>query len=138
MFDEPNKGKTLTHNFVYNYFHNSPIFFNEPNLKDEILQNAVIKEIKMEDDVILNTQIVDDKNLILQFYKRHDYYFMGNDESDGKVSIKLYKDALVRIDKNGLDYFNLSKSNLRGRVSRDIEMYLKDKEFFFVYITLDN
>ena len=137
-----------TMNFVYNYMHNSPMLFKtKTEFKDihSYLDHMVI----VSNNVIHNIQILSDKEAVLQFYNRYDYYFTNESNPNGgmvSLRVEMKKKVTMIIDYNGVNCLNpedLKKEESKGFLQNSqkhnsLDFIVKPNDFVFVHVVLGN
>lgn len=138
-----------TMNFVYNYMHNTPMLFKaNKDKKFKTIYSFLSQMFFISSNVVQNIQILNDKDIIVQFYHRYDYYFENeNKRVGGLVSIRIDRTNKVKmsVDYNGVTCLNLDSEKkkveydgfLRQKITNLLDIELMQNEFIFVRLIFD-
>ena len=138
-----------TLNFVYNFMHNTPMLFKANQMKKfKPIYSFISQMFFVSKNVVQNIQILNDKDIIVQFYHRYDYYFENeNEKTGGLVSIRVDRGKKVKmsVDYNGVSCLNLDKQMnkveyngfLRKQITNLLDIELMQNDFIFVRLIFD-
>ena len=138
-----------TMNFVYNFMHNTPMLFRANQMKSfKTIYSFISQMFFVSINVVQNIQILNDKDIIVQFYHRYDYYFENEyEKTGGLVSIRVDRGKKVKmsVDYNGVSCLNLDKQMnkveyngfLRRKITNLLDIELMQNDFIFVRLIFD-
>ncbi len=126
------------YNFIFNYFHNTPFFFNDISGIESQFDNVhsqLSECILVSENIREQYQIVHNKLIIGQYYVYYDDYFMNKKtENIGFVSLRFSnKKISIKIDNNGITFNDNVIKKIMGNQNFDIKIRENDLVFIYYY-----
>ena len=137
---------TISKNFAYNYFHNTPFLFKTEKKFDNVnsvLDNVIISSKNIREKY----QIINKDLIIVQFYVDYDEFFERDKNlKNGIVSIRTENlrnlKIKIKIDFNGVEYMDISSINEQKKFLFDnninTNIKISNNDLVFVHFYLEN
>jgi hypothetical protein len=129
-----------TYNFIFNYFHNTPFFFDDISgiqSQFDIVNSELSNCILISENIREQYQIVHNKLIIGQYYVYYDDYFNSKkNENIGFVSLRFSnKKIKIKIDNNGITFNDNVIKKFMGNQNFDIK--IRENDLIFIYYYFD-